>query len=347
LLELTEMNVLDLAGQPPHHPGMDRRRFLLTSVAGALAAPLAAEGQPSPKKVARVGYLGVAPRPTDEAFRRGLRELGYIEGTSIVVEYRWAEGDPKAAERLARELVGLNVDVIVAVASRATRAAKQATNRTPIVMVDIADPVAFGFVSNLARPAENITGLSAAALELSLKSLQLLKEMVPGATRAVEIVPFIPGVTGQNILASGARMAATIGLTLESQSVRTVEGLQLVFAEIVKKRPDVMSVSADHSLYTNRAQIIEFAAGNRLPVNGRSLVHDVAVRSQRPSGRPQMRTREGRKRSVDRLLRGAKPADLPVEQPTKFELVINLNTAKALGLTIPPSLLARADHVIE
>jgi putative tryptophan/tyrosine transport system substrate-binding protein len=145
------------------------------------------------QKVPRVGYLGVASRQTDEAFRRGLRELGYIEGTSIFVEYRWAEGDSEAAERFARELVQLNVDVIVAVASRATRAAKQATTSTPIVMVDIADPVAFGFVSNLARPTENVTGFSAAAFESNLKTLQLLKEMVPDAKRVVVIVPFIPG----------------------------------------------------------------------------------------------------------------------------------------------------------
>ncbi len=323
---------------------MDRRMFLVTLTGGLLAAPLAAGAQgPAPP---RVGYLGVAPRPPDEAFKQGLRELGYVDGQNIIVEYRWAGGDNEAAARFANELLQLNVDLIVTVASRATRAAKQLTSRTPIVMVDIADPVAFGFVSNLARPTENVTGLSAAALDLSVKSLQLLKELIPWATRVAMILPEIPGIPGERLRASDAAAAATIGLRLEHQSIRTVGDVQSALADMMKKLPDALVVSADHFLYSNRAKIIEFAASNRLPaVYGlREYVIDGGLMAL-GANRNDMYHRAAF--YVDRILKGAKPANLPVEQPTKFELVINLTTAKALGLTIPQSLLLRADQVIE
>ncbi len=326
---------------------MDRRAFLWTLAGGLLAVPLAAEAQQA--KVPRIGYLGVAPRPPDEAFRQGLRKLGYVEGKNIVVEYRWGEGDGDAAARFARELVELNVDVIVAVASRATRAAMQATSRTPIVMVDVADPVAFGFVSNLARPERNVTGLSAAANELGAKSLQLLKELAPSATRVAVLAPRIPGITA--VPGSGTRTvleaaAATIGLRLETQQVPTPGDFPTAFAAIVQKRPDAMLVIPDHFLYSHHAKIIEFAAKNRLPTV-------YGLREYVPAGglmalganRVDMFRRAAF--YVDKILKGAKPSDLPIEQPTKFELVINRKTAKALGLTIPPSLLLRADQVIE
>ena len=311
-----------------------------------LLSPLAAEAQPSARPAARIGYLGVSPRPPDEAFKQGLRELGYVEGKNIIVEYRWAGGDNEAAARFTKELLQLNVDLIVTVASRATRAAKQLTSRIPIVMVDIADPVAFGFVSNLARPTENVTGLSAAALDLGDKSLQLLKELVPSATRVAAISPEIPGVPGERLRAEGAARAATIGLRLEPHNIRTVGDLESAFAEMIKRRPDAMFVSADHFLYSNHARIIEFAASNRLStVYGlREYVFDGGLMSL-GANRDDMFHRAAF--YVDKLLKGAKPADLPVEQPTRFELLINLKTAKALGLTIPQSLLLRADQVIE
>jgi putative ABC transport system substrate-binding protein len=307
-------------------------------------APLAPNAQPSVKAVPRVGYLGVAPRPTDEVFRRGLRELGYVEGKSIIVEYRWAEGDNDAAARFAEELLQLNVDVIVTVASRATAAAKRLTSRIPIVMVDIGDPVAFGFVSNLNRPTGNVTGFSAAALDLHAKSVQLLKELVPGVTRVATLVGVFPGAAGQRMRAPGPE--AAIGLRLETQVIRTVRDFDSLFAEMTKTRPDAMVVTPDHFLYTNRARIIEFVARNRMPtVYGlREYVFDGGLMSL-AANRDEMFHRAAV--YVDKLLKGAKPSDLPVEEPTKFELLINARTAKALRLTIPSSVLLRADQVIE
>jgi ABC-type uncharacterized transport system substrate-binding protein len=258
----------------------------------------------------------------------------------------WAGGDNEAAERFVRELLQLNVDVLVTVASRATRAAKQATNRTPIVMLDIADPVAFGFVSNLARPTENVTGFSAAALELNNKSLQLLKELIPSAARAAFLTPEIPGVTGERLRTAESAAARSIDLRLEHLFIRTAEDLHSAFAEITKKRPDAVVVASDHFLSSNRARIIAFAASNRLPaVYGlREYALDGGLMSL-GANRDDLYHRAAF--YVDKILKGAKPGDLPVEQPTKFELVINLKTAKALGLTIPPSLLQRADEIIQ
>ncbi len=240
---------------------LERRTFIALVSGGLLAVPLAAEAQRT--RPPRVGYLGVVPRPPDEAFKQGLRELGYVEGRNIIIEYRWGEGDGEAAVRFAREFVDLDVDVIVAVASRAARAAKQATSRVPIVMVDIADPIAFGFVTNLARPEGNITGFSAAATELSSKSLQLLKELVPSSTRVAVLSPRIPG-TASGIQPAEAA-AAAMGLRLERQEVPTSTDLPTAFAAIVQKRPDAMMVIADHFLYSHHPRIIEFAAKNRLP----------------------------------------------------------------------------------
>jgi len=257
--------------------------------------------------------------------------------------YRWGEGDGEAAVRFAREFVDLDVDAIVAVASRAARAAKQATSRVPIVMEDIADPIAFGFVTNLARPEGNITGFSAAATELSSKSLQLLKELVPSSTRVAVLSPRIPG-TASGIQPAEAA-AAAMGLRLERQEVPTSTDLPTAFAAIVQKRPDAMMVIADHFLYSHHPRIIEFAAKNRLPtVYGLREFALAGGLMALGANRADMFRRAAA--YVDKILKGAKPADLPVEQPTKFELVINLKTAKSLGLTIPQSLLVRADEVI-
>ncbi len=320
---------------------MERRTFIGVMAGSLFAAPLAAEAQRT--RPLRVGYLGVVPRPPDEAFKQGLRELGYVEGRNIIIEYRWGEGDGEAAVRFAREFVDLDVDVIVAVASRAARAAKQATSRVPIVMVDIADPIAFGFVTNLARPEGNITGFSAAANELSAKSLQLLKELVPGLRRVVVLRPGIPG-TAVGIRPAEAA-AAAMGLRLERQEVPRSSDFSTAFAAIVQSRADAMMVVADHFLYSHHPRIIEFAAKNRLPtVYG--LREYVPAGGLMALGANRVEMFHRAAFYVDKILKGAKPADLPVEQPTKFELVINIKTAKALGLTIPPSLLLQADEVI-
>jgi putative tryptophan/tyrosine transport system substrate-binding protein len=336
-------------GAVNHSQNTLRRRLAATAIGAVVTvaffiAPLAPEAQTSGKAVPRVGYLGVAPRPTDEAFRQGLRDLGYVEGKNIIVEYRWAGSDNDAAARFVREMLQLNVDVMVTVASRATGAAKQLTSRTPIVMVDIGDPVAFGFVSNLNRPTGNVTGFSAAALDAHAKSVQLMKELVPGITRVATLVGAFRGAAGERQSAPGPE--ATLGLRLETQVIRTVEDFESVFAEMTKKRPDAMVVSPDHFLYTNRARIIEFVARNRLPtVYGlREYVFDGGLMSL-AANRDEMFQRAAV--YVDKLLKGAKPSDLPVQQPTKFELLINARAAKVLGLVIPSSLMLRADQIIE
>jgi ABC-type uncharacterized transport system substrate-binding protein len=330
---------------------MDRRTFISSVTLGLLAAPLAAEAQPT-GKVYRVGYLsalsGSGPqvqRPLD-AFRQRLRELGYVEGQSIAIEYRWAEGKVERLPALAAELVRLKVDVIVASGGLpVAQAAQQAPKTIPIIMTGPADPVAAGLVASLARPGGNITGLAIISHELVGKELELLREVVPKVSRvAVLWNPTNPGNTLQ--LRAAEASAQALGVRLQPLEARGPGEIDRAFAAMTRERAGALLVLLDSMLLAQRDRIAALAAQNRLPaVYGLQLHADAGGLMAYAAN--ELDVSRGIASYVDRILKGAKPADLPIEQPTKFELVINLKTAKALGLTIPPSLLQPADQVIE
>jgi putative ABC transport system substrate-binding protein len=305
-----------------------------------------------PKKVPRVGYLSPVDAATDstlsEPFRLALRELGYTEGQNIVIEYRYAEGKPDRLPALAADLVRLKVDIIVvAGGDRPIRAAKNATKTIPIIMMGQGpDPVEAGLVESLARPGGNVTGLTLLSRELGGKRLELLKEAVPKVARVA--VLYDPAVRAsvvevKEVLPVAAR---ALGLTVQPWEVRAADGFEKVFAALSKERPDGLYVTTGGPLMrTNRKRITGFALKSLLPsvygyreaVDAGGLMYygaDLADSYQRVAY------------YVDKILKGAKPAELPVEQPTKFELIINLKAAKQIGLTIPPNVLARADKVI-
>jgi putative ABC transport system substrate-binding protein len=329
---------------------IDRRTFLAGTGAVFLAAPLAVEAQ-QPGNSYRIGYLGTSPPSTPyslrnvEAFRQGLGELGWVEGKNIVIEWRYSAGRGERFPDLAAELVRLKVNVIVAAAAPATHASKQATTTIPIVGIALSDPVGQGLVASLARPGGNVTGLATLFPELAAKRLKLLKETLPGVSRvAVLWNAANPG----NVLQIGETKVAaqTLGLRLQSVEVRGPEDFQGAFAAMTRGRPEALVSLADPLIFTYQTQIVDFAAKSRLPAMhpfresveaGGLMAYSVNL--------PDMYRRAAT--YVDKILKGAKPGDLPVEQPTTFELVINLKTAKALGLTIPPSLLGRADEVIQ
>jgi putative tryptophan/tyrosine transport system substrate-binding protein len=316
--------------------------FLAGTGAVLLAAPPAAEAQPA-GKMYRVGLLDYAP--FWEPLLQGLRDLGYVEGQNIAIEYRPAEGRYDRLPRLAAELVRLKVDVIVTYGTPATRAAKQATTTVPIIMVATGDPLRTGLVSSLSRPEANVTGHSFLTAEIVGKRLELLKEAIPRLSR----VAFLWNPTN---LANARQFeevqvgARTVGVRLQSVEVRSPDGFESAFAAIVREHPDALLMTADTMLTLHALRIIDFAAKRRLPTmfQTRELVEAGGLMSYGAS-LPELFRRAAT--YVDRILKGAKPADLPVEQPTKFELVINLKTAKALGLTIPPALLQRAEEVIQ
>ena len=326
---------------------MDRRRFLLTSLAGALATPLAAEAQQA-AKMWRVGYLAAGAQSENlnylNSFRQGIRDLGYVEGRNIAIEYRWGEGNYERLPPLAAELVHLRVDVIVAANAPSAQAAKDATREIPIVMTVLVDPAAAGLVASLARPGGNVTGLSIMAPELVGKHLELLKEVVPKVSRvAVLGNPSNPGTTSQ-VQAAGAA-AQALGLQLQLMEARDPSDLEHAFEAMKRARVDAVLVLVDAMFGSQRERIARLAIQHRLPaVSG--LTRHAHAGDLLAYGASRVDVYRRAATYVDKILKGAKPADLPVEQPTKFELVINLKTAKALGLTIPPSLLARADQVI-
>jgi len=324
---------------------MDRRRFLLTSLAGAYAMPVAARAQQT-DRVYRIGWLG----PDQTTHRRewlvqDLRDLGYVEGRNVEIAYRFAKGNIDRLDALAAELVGLKVDVIVAVSQPAVQAAQHATKTIPIVMYGVGDPVATRLVASLTRPGGNITGLSQLSPELSAKRLALLKEAVPAASRiAVLSNPTNPSNAPQIKDISGA--ARTLGVSLQVLEIRSAEDLDRAFQAAARERTNALVTLDDLLIFTERDRIVALAASRRLPAMygwshfppaGALMSYGADFRSMYKQAAT----------FVDKILKGAKPADLPVEQPMTFELVINLKTAKALGLTIPPSLLARADQVIE
>ena len=330
---------------------MDRRRFLLTSLAGALAAPIAAEGQQA-GTVYRVGVVGITPvaevvsdptNPFNSGFRREMRDRGYVEGQNVFLELRSVEGQVERASEVVAELVRVKVDVILIAGPEMTRQAQRVTTTVPIVAF-VRAPVEEGLVVSLARPGGNITGLTNdTGPELQGKLLGLLREGVPKVRRVAYLGRRAEWEGPGGMSARATARAWGLGLFLAEPSPNDYTR---AFESIVRERPDAMMISQDVTHYRHRRLIAEFAARNRLPSMGSyrefaeaggllSYGHDLKDIYRRVAI------------YVDKILKGAKPADLPIEQPTKFELVINLKTAKTLGLTISPSLLARADQVIK
>ena len=332
---------------------IDRRTFLAGTGAVVLATPLAAKAQPS-TKVARIGYLEFAPADLPvaqvmlDAFRQGMRERGYIEGQTFVIEYRASAGKVERLPDLVAELVRLEVNVIVASATPAALAAKQATTTIPIVSAVMADPVGDGLVASLARPGGNITGLTFLAPALVAKRLQLLKETVPRVSHVSALLH--PGVYGKqtmrDMLKEAEVAAQTLGVQLQLLEARSPNDFDRAFSAIVKNSAGALIVFPSPMFYGAHKRLVDLAAKHRLPAiyafqeavaSGGLMSYGTSI--------PDLSRRAAT--YVDKILKGAKPADLPVEQPTKFELVINLKTAKALGLTIPPSVLQRADEVVQ
>jgi len=301
------------------------------------------------KKMPRIGYLGANFPTTNpariEAFRQGLRDLGYVEGKNIVIEWRYAEGKLERVPALAAELVRLKVDVIVTAGAPATRPAKEATSTIPIVMAQDSDPVGNGFVASLARPGGNITGLATLAPEISGKQLELLKEIVPRLSRVAVLGTSTQPGNAQS-LRETELAARAFGVKLQYLDVVSSKDIETAFRAASKGRADVVLVLGGAVLNSHRTQIADLAAKNRLPaVHGQPEFMDAGGLMFYGASITEMFRRAAT--YVDKILKGAKPADLPVEQPTKFELVINLKTAKQIGLTIPPNVLARADKVIK
>jgi putative ABC transport system substrate-binding protein len=325
-----------------------RRRDFITALGGAAAGwPLAARAQ-QPGKPPTIGFLGANTPATQSqwtaAFSQRLRELGWIEGRTIAIEYRWAEGRSERAAEIAAELVRLKVDIIFTSGTTYVIAAKQATSVIPIVFALVSDPLGTGLVASLARPGGNITGLSLQQTDLAGKRIELLREVVPGLRR-LAIMANVGNP--QHVLEIGEVQAAalTLGLEAETFEYRRAQDFAPVF-EALKGRAEALYVVGEPLITVNRTLINTLAQSARLPtMYGQRENAEAGGLMSYGANFPGLFRRAGD--YVDKILRGAKPADLPVEQPTRFDLVINLKTAKALGLDVPPMLLARADEVIE
>jgi putative ABC transport system substrate-binding protein len=319
--------------------------LILPLILAVLAAPLAAPAQQPPTKTARIGFLGDVPPFLDEAFRQGLRELGYVDGQNITIEHRAPDWKYERLPGLAAELVRLKVDVIVAASPPATEAAKQATRTIPIVFIVSGDPVAEGFVMRLARPGGNLTGLATISPELVGKQLEMLKAVVPKISR-VAVLQNPDQPSHARAVQQAGEPARALGLQLQVLNARNPSEIEAAFAAMTAQRADGLLVMRDAVFRAQRVRIVALAAKSRLPaVYGLREEAEAGGLMAYGSSVPQLFRRAAT--YVDKILKGVKPADLPVEQPTKFELVINLKTAKALALTLPSSLLARADQVIE
>ena len=327
---------------------MKRREFIALLGLGSAAAalPLAAAAQP---KIPRIGFMGNSTAALEanllDAFREGLQELGYEEGRNIIIEYRWADGKYDRFPALVAELIAAKVDAIVTAGTPAALAVKKATTTVPLVMVAVGDPVGTGLVPSLARPGGNLTGLSSVAPDLEGKRLQLLREVVPALSH---VAMFINSLNPFHISSmKQARTAAqAMGIKLQLHDIRKSEDLDDAFAAIRKERPDALLILADRVFLHNRERMMDFTREQRLPnVNAyKELVEVGGLMSYGPS------YEDMHKRAaiyVDKILKGAKPADLPIEQPSKFTFIINLKTAKALGVTVPSQLLGLADQLIE
>jgi putative ABC transport system substrate-binding protein len=324
-----------------------KRRTFIAGLGAAAAWPLAARGQ-QPAKIARIGYLDLGPASARasrvEALRAGLRDLGWVEGRNIVIVFRWAEGVEQLPE-LAAELVRMNVDLIFAPSSTMVEAARQATNTIPIVFSNHADPIGTGHVASLPRPGGNITGFSELTTEIDAKALEMLKEALPNATRiGVLWNPTTPSqVPGlESVKTAGEKL----GLALHIVSAATAEDFDAAFASMTRENVSGVFVMPAPVTLSRRARLAELALKHQLPTIFGPEENVVAggLMSYGPDRNDLVRRAAV---YIDKILKGAKPADLPVEQPTKFELAINLKTARALGIDIPPILLARADEVIE
>jgi putative ABC transport system substrate-binding protein len=329
---------------------MERRTFMAMLTGGIGVAPLAAEAQQA-AKIARIGYLGNNPAASPhlrEAFLQGLRDLAYVEGRSLVIEYRDAEGKPERLPALAAELVALKVDVIVAPNTPAALAATQATRTLPIVFIGAGDPVTSRLVTSLARPGGNVTGLSVLSTELVGKWLELLKQAVPGVSRVAHL--WQPGGMDERTdrdMQKGAEVAAQVlGVRLQFVEARGPADFERAFSDMTRARAGALTVRPAPMFISERRRLVDLAAKNRLPAvyAWREFVDAGGLMAYGPNLADLYRRAAT---YVDKILKGAKPADLPVEQPTKFELVINVKTAKALGLKVPQSLLGRADEVIQ
>jgi putative tryptophan/tyrosine transport system substrate-binding protein len=320
----------------------------LSVIAFVLVVTGAVATAQQPKKVPRVGFLWDSPAvfpDAIEAFRQGLRDLGYVEGRTIAIEYRWAEGKPERMREFAEELVRLKVDIIMAPSSIYTGAAKRATATIPIIFMSHADPIGSGHVASLARPGGNITGLSIMMTETNVKSLELLKEAVPGLSRVGVIFDPATPSHGPGLKAIEVEGPA-LGLRVQAVAVRSATEFDSAFSAISRERAGAVLVLSTPLFIAGARPLAELALKHKLPsmFGPRHHVEAGGLMSYSPD-----RVDNWRRAAtfVDKILKGTKPADLPVQQPTKFELVINLKTAKQIGLTIPPNVLARADKVIK
>lgn len=332
---------------------MDRRRSLLALLAVGLASTGRRVGAQSGERLRRIGFLTLRAEPNeyDAAFRAAMRDLGYVEGRTLQIDYRWAAGSEKRADELAAELVARDVEVIVVATTAATRAVMRATTKIPIVMAASADPVVAGMVDSLARPGGNVTGLSMVSTDTATKRLQLLHELVPSATR-VAVLLFGASAPGPNergnalLIEQLLAAARSVGLSIIPVGIGSGADIAEAFATMRRERAQALFVQASAVTIDHRARIIELAAQSRLPTmyETEGFADAGGLLSYGPGLADLYRRSAG---YVDRILKGAKPADLPVEQPNKYELVINLKAARALGLPIPQVLGVRADRVIE
>jgi putative ABC transport system substrate-binding protein len=314
-------------------------------VGGAAAWPLTARAQQAVGKIATIGVLAIEPWPPIDTFRRALHDLGYIEGRNIRFEYRYAKGDNERLPELANNLVGLNVDVILTWGTDAALAAKQATTTIPIVMGTIGNPLGVGIVTNLAHPGANITGFSSRAAELEAKRLHLLKEVFPGLSRVA--ILFNPTNHYMPLALQNARKGAQmLHLSLAVYEVHDITTLNAVFVQLTKNRPDGVLVPGDTFLVSQRGRIAQFAIENKLPsiYTFREYIEAGGLIAYTPNYDDLFRRAAN---YVDKILKGTKPGELPIQQPMKFHLLINLKTARTLGITVPPWLLVSADALVE
>jgi putative ABC transport system substrate-binding protein len=327
---------------------LKRRAFLWMMASGLITAPFAAEAQPA-GKMWRVGFLAGGARPPDGApplpLRQALQELGYVEQQNVVYLGRWAEAKRDRLPGLAAELVGLNVDVIVTVGGPASEAIKQATSSIPIVLALVGDADGIGLIESLARPGGNVTGITDQSADLSAKRLEFLKEAVPRATRIA--VLWNAADRGMTLRYQQVERAAQLlHVTIQPLGVREPDDFDVAFSAMTLKRPDALFLVTDALTNLNRKRVIDFAEVHRIPAMYEFgfLVHDGGLMSYGPNQDDNFRRAAV---YVDRIFKGAKPSSLPVERPSRYYLLINLKTARALRLTIPPTLLSRADEVIQ
>jgi putative ABC transport system substrate-binding protein len=317
-----------------------RRRFLVVSAAVCAAArPVVAQQARTPR---RVGFLSVGP---DERFRQSLRELGYVEGSDFILEIRDSEGRYELLDKMALDLARLNVDVIVATFPAAVLSAKRATTTIPIVMVNTPDPVELGLVASLARPGGNITGLSTLSVDVSIKQLELLRDAIPRLSRVALL--WNPDSPWHRLAVKNVQArSASLGIQLQAVEARRPDSLESAFRAMAAERAQAVLILADPMLFAQRQRLAELALAQRLPVMGNVLgFAESGSLMSYWADRGELARRSAS--YVDRILKGAKPGELPIEQPTKFEFVINLKTARQLGLAIPQPVLIRADRLIE